>query len=169
MMDTPIMDTLSYCAGLYEANGNIYTRLDKYGRPHIELTVYAKAPSPLHIFQDFFGGVGRISTPRIGKNHTYECRIHKIGEIQNIIDTLRPLLSEFRRERARIGIEKFKNNPRGKSYQRKLTIEQVKEIKKRLSIKDYQSHETLAADFGVSRAAIGHIAQGKTYSYVNID
>lgn len=161
----------AYCAGLYEGEGTISTSQYKSGLSRISLQIAMTDREPLERFLTYTG-IGKIYLNSTRGTHKpvwcYLCT--GIERVQPIIDSISPWLSPRRLDQIekevswyhyndipeRRGLENNKHNA-------KLTVNEVKEIKKLLKI---ETHEKIANKFNVRRETISRIAQRKTWKEV---
>ncbi|KKL15910.1 hypothetical protein LCGC14_2500870 [marine sediment metagenome] len=108
-----------------------------------------------------------MSEQRAGERHHYYGKHRGAVSRQKISATLKrkgvrpPDQTGFRHAeetKARIGAAS-----QGNKYAAKLTRDEIKEIRKHLSLSDRRSHAEISRQFGVSRRTISNIARGDTW------
>lgn len=168
---------IAYCAGLFEGEGWIGTRTNhikrvRYDLAHANsenrtidtftncrLAISMKDIEPIELIWEI-SGVGRITSNRNRKNIMHTFYINKYKDIKWFTDQIYGWLSPRRKKQIEEAFEKYENRP----LKRKLERYDIPAIRERINNGDTQT--AIAKDYGVTRGAISHIADGSTWSHI---
>lgn len=165
-----------YCAGLYEGEGTIHTRIRKSvrksGLSQILIRINMTDKEPLDRFLEYIQ-VGKVHGPDLYNTHgnkpfwRYDC--WRMDEVQYIIDTISPWLSPRRLAQIAEEVSWYWENdiPERRRTSKngyingsaKLTPDDVKQIRDR----SHENQYKLAREFGVSQSTIGRTIRRQTW------
>jgi hypothetical protein len=147
---------VAWFGGWLSADGSIHSE-QKMRRPGISFKLCDR--DPLQKFAELFGNRvgGPVPASGFGKRDRFEWQVSGWKAIV-ILERVTPWLSKRYTDRARLARERFAVN------YRRLTPEQVVEIKSRLKFGRHGIGRQLAREFGVTSGMISNIKHGRAWA-----
>lgn len=158
----------AWAAGLFEGEGSLSVNYNRNQRPHIQLSITSTDHDVIARFVETVGA-GRVYGPyrqsRPGKPQ-YQWRAHGWELLKRLQQEWGPYLGARRSTRF-AAVLALEPDPyvRVNRHQRKLTDDQVRDVRVRLGLGETQT--SIARRHGTTQTTISHIKLGKTYREVS--